>query len=93
MSSLSIFCGELETMRRAYRLADCAVVTDIETECFAVDDAGQLWYDLGPLLDDREHCAEVLDMVTESLCYGLARHLLVMHPSRKNLVRIIKVPT
>ena len=92
MSSLRLFADELATMRRAYRLADCAVVADIETECAVVEDAGHRWYDLAPLLDQREHCAQVLDMVTESLCYGLARQLLVMHPTNKNLVRVIKVP-
>lgn len=93
MSSLRLFAENLATMQRAYRLADCAVVADIETECAVVQDAGHQWYDLTLMLDQREHCAQVLDMVNESLCYGLARQLLVMHPTKNNLVRVIKVPT
>ena len=93
MSYLRISDDELETMRRAYRLADRAVVTDIETACPVVTDAGHQWYDLAPLLDTRGLSKAELDLAAETLCYGLSRQLLVMHPTQKHLVRIIKVPS
>lgn len=73
----------------ALRLADRAVVSDIET--MAVRDRGREGrvYDVRPMLDEREQPAEWVDMAREALAYGLARGILAPELDAPHLLRIV----
>lgn len=71
------------------RLADRAVICDIECEANAERDAaGRLWYDVRPMLDEREHSPELIDMAREAIDYALARGLIERHAQMQHMVRI-----
>jgi len=79
--------------RRAYQIADQAAVADIESNCLSVRDAsGQLWHDTRPMLDEREHCAEAIDMNRAALEHAAARGLIERRLSAPHIVRI-KLPS
>lgn len=74
------------------RLAERAVVCDIESECPTLTVDGADWRDTRPMLDPREHSPEVLDMAREALDYAEARLLISRHPYQPHLVRVIHRP-
>lgn len=76
-------------MRSAVRLADRAVISDIE--CGAVRDRGRPGrvYDVRPMLDEREQPSEWVDMAREALGYAAARGLVVAEPDAPHLLRIV----
>jgi hypothetical protein len=79
--------------RTAQRIADQAVVADVECEGVAeADAAGQRWYDIRPLIDHREHSGQVMDINSERLAYAFARQLIERHPQHAHLVRITRAP-
>lgn len=78
-----------QLIQQAFALANCHVVADIQTNCVPVRQAdGQLWYDTRPMLDPREHCAQVLDMATQALAYAQASGLIERAPQAPHLVRL-----
>jgi hypothetical protein len=77
-----------ELASQAFRIANRAIVADVQTECTRVTIDGLTWWDTLPMLSEHEHSNEVLDMVTEALSFGLASGLLVRHPNLPQLVRI-----
>lgn len=79
-----------ELVRRGLMLADRATVSDIECEGIPVEEDGQRWYDVRPMLDEHEHSAPVIDMATEALQYALMRGLIQRHPRMQHLVRITR---
>lgn len=74
----------------AHRIADRAVVSDIETGGVPVGARGDRVYDIRPMTDLREHAPESVDMAWQELTYGLARGLI--KPAGAGLVRIVARP-
>jgi hypothetical protein len=74
---------------RAVRLADRAVVHDIESQGERM--AGDVW-DLTAMFDDREHGAEHIDLAMESMGYALARGLVEIIRRVPLQVRILRRP-
>lgn len=72
----------------AIRIADRAVIADIETNGVRVGPRGDRLYDVRPMLDQREHGPESVDMASEALAYALARGL-VQQAGEPWLVRIV----
>lgn len=70
------------------RIADRAVISDIETEAVRVGERGARTYDIRPMLDEREQPAENIDMFGEALAYAMARGL-VTQGEQPWLVRIV----
>lgn len=79
-----------ELVRRGLMLADQATVSDIECGAVAIESGGERWYDVRPMLDEREHSLPVVDMATEALQYALMRGLVHRHPGMPHLVRIAR---
>lgn len=80
------------TTPAAHRIADAAVITDIETGATRCGPGSSL-YDTRPMLDANEHGPECIDMARQALDYAIARGLV--HPSAEQpwLMRIVKAPT
>ena len=73
----------------AHRLADRAVVSDIESEAHGQTDAqGRRWYDTRPMLDQREMGPDFVEMNRQALDYARQRGLVSPHPEHAHLVRI-----
>ncbi len=78
----------VDQINSALRLANRAVVSDIETYSAPVQLEGQRWYDTRPMLDPREHSPEALDMAVEALAYAEFSGLVQRHPQLRYLVQI-----
>lgn len=78
-----------ELVANALRIADAAVVCDIESECAFFQEGGHRWYDTRPMLDEREHCPEVIDMARQALDYADRRGLVRRQASAPHLLRIV----
>jgi len=77
----------------ATRLADRAAVCDVETEGIRVRDFGAgRWYDTRPMLDEREHSPEGVDMLREAIAYALQRGLAQAHPHHPHMLCIVHTP-
>lgn len=76
----------------AERIADRAVVADIEAWCPAFKLHDVTWIDVRPLLDERELSMQCIDMNTEALAYAEMRGLIARHPDHAHLVRITRHP-
>jgi cytosine/adenosine deaminase-related metal-dependent hydrolase len=65
----------------AQRLADWAVIADIESNGVAVGWRGPARvYDMRHMLDPDQHTPEVLDMMTQAMAYALHRGLIASVP-------------
>lgn len=71
------------------RIADRAVLIDIESYGVRVGDSHDRCYDVRPMLDQREHGAESVDMFSEALAYAITRGLVVPSEGAPWLVRIV----
>lgn len=82
----------LALMRTAVAIADEETVCLVESEGVkhAPDNTAPTWYDVRPLISEHEHSGELIDLHSARLAYGVARGLLVMHPSCAYLVRIAR---
>lgn len=80
---------DVQMLQIAMRIANRNVVADIETNALRVFPhlAGR-WYDTRPMLDPREHCGPVLDMLTEALAYAEQAGLVRRHATERWLVCI-----
>lgn len=77
----------------AVSIADMTVVSDIESHCHVAGRTadGTKYYDLRPLLDQREQPAEVLDMWDQALQYAYWRGLVRRVPGGgEHLVTIVR---
>lgn len=81
-----------ELFRRSLLIADRAAVADIESNAHAVRLETVRWYDVRPMLDEREQSPEGVDMNREALDYALMRGLIVRHHADAHLVRITRMP-
>ena len=80
-----------ELIGLAHRIADRAVVSDIETAGVAETDAqGRRWYDTRPMLDPREQPDDFIEMTVQALTYAHERGLVSPHPGHPHLVRTAK---
>lgn len=72
------------------RIADRAVIADIETEGVRVGPLAERRYDIRPMLDEREHCPQDIDMASEALGYAVARGLVTFDDAAQPwLARIV----
>jgi hypothetical protein len=74
------------------RIADRAVLMDIESEAIRVGDSHDRCYDVRPMLDPREHSPESVDMFSEALAYAITRGLVAPSEGTPWLVRIVTRP-
>lgn len=74
---------------RAFALAHAYARSDIESNAERVLLDGVAWLDVRPMLDEREHAPEALDLA--QLCIQHAAHwrLFVRHPQHAHLVRFL----
>lgn len=75
----------------AIRIADRAVLSDIETEGVRVGARSDRTYDVRPMLDERERGAESVDMASEAIAYALVRGL-IQQAGEPWLVRVVAKP-
>lgn len=52
--------------------------------------AGQRWFDLRPMLDEREHSTPSIDQHRLLIDHALERGLLARHPTTPHLVRLVQ---
>lgn len=83
-----------ELVRHATQIADRAVVEDIESEGLHIASlpGRPSWYDIRPMVDEREHSPQCIDMNKAAIDYALMRGLAVRHPEHAHLVRITRFP-
>lgn len=81
---------QLSLLAVAARLADRWAVVDVENCEFTTGPDGTRWYDLRYLLDEREHPPQHVDWHRESLLWLLSRSLLVLHPQKPHLGRLVR---
>jgi hypothetical protein len=78
------------------RLAEAAVVADIETNGLHARDLGQRVWDVRAMTDPREHCPQVVDMTRQALAYaewrGLIRVVERMACGAPAIVRVLRNP-
>lgn len=73
----------------AMRIANRAVLADITNESTRVDlGDGHRWYDIRPMLDNREHSGPSIDMAGEAIAYALDCRLVTRHPVHASYVCI-----
>lgn len=75
--------------RSAWNIADRQCLVVIRSEGVAETIGGVLWYDCGPMTDDREVSPATADENRELVGYALARRLAHAHPRRHATVRIV----
>lgn len=89
LSANSVLLAEM--LRHSLLIADRACVSDIECEgakC-ALPGSEQRWYDVRPMIDEREHASEFCDMNRQSIDYAIARKLAVQHPELPYMLRLV----
>ena len=81
-----------ERLQSAIRIANQAVVADVESNCPALrSPCGRVtWYDVRPMLDEREHSPPVVDMAREAIAYGCDTGVLVRHEEHPHWVRVAR---
>lgn len=83
------------TIDRALRMLDEYVVSDVE--CYGVSielpggAEGRRWYDVRPMLDEREHSPQFVDQAREAIGWGLHRGVLRRHADIPHLIQTTKV--
>lgn len=79
-----------ELIRRSFLIANRAAIADIECEGVAQMRSGVRWYDVRPMLDEREHALASIDLARETLDYALMSGLIQRHAEHPYLVRIVR---
>lgn len=77
-------------IKQAFAIANTAVVADIEMECHQVMLGGWVFYDTRPMVDPNEHDPQVVDMARQAIDYALQAGLAMQHPTRPELLRILR---
>ena len=70
-----------EGTRLAYRNADRYVVAELEELPRVAIDGQRGWIDTRPLVDEREHPPQIIDIWADVLAYAVWRGLLQRHPA------------
>lgn len=79
-----------ETLASAFAIASRAVICDIECEGIRIGPAHDRTWDVRPMLDEREHSPEFVDMAREAVAFALAMRLAVVDDaSHPHIVRIV----
>lgn len=78
-----------ELLLLALELADDMAITDIESECHAVDLESGRWWDTRPMTDATRHGPDLSEMFARSLRYALIAELIEQHPEQPYLIRIL----
>lgn len=81
-----------QKLHRLHLLADWYVTSDIELSCPSVrlPESAWLWHDTRPMLDEREHCPEFIDMSRIALDYAVSTGLFARHPQQPHLLRFVR---
>lgn len=89
MTGMGYLFDSAALVARAFRIANAAVISDIESEGVRQHDrTGGRWYDVRPMVDPHEHSPEVIDMNNEAIAYALAAGLITADLQHAHLVRI-----
>ena len=75
-------------MSAAVRIANQAVVADIQCNAVHTTQDGQVWWDTRPMLDPREHAPMALDMALLDLDYAVLAGVACRHADHPYLLRI-----
>lgn len=90
-----------DVVRLSYAVAQRAIAEELEDlpgeadpvfAAFGTDTTAKPWRDTRPLLDDREHAPQVIDMWAQNLALAELTGLIVRHPLRHYLVRLTRKP-
>lgn len=96
MAEMHLPTGVTALIVSATRLADRAVVCEVETEGVLVEGSardGQCpVYDIGAMFNTNEHSPFVIDMANEAIAYGIARGLFELLPDPPIRVRLLRRP-
>lgn len=87
-SASAALADAVHHMDLAMRLANRAVLADIETHSTRVQLGSTTWLDISHMLSPHEQPPEVLDMLREAIAYALDAGLCVSHFENPTLVRI-----
>lgn len=79
-----------EHMAMAMRLASAAVISDMETNAASMTINGQRWWDVRPMLDEREQPPECIDMAREAIAYAIDAEIVVQHPEQPHWLQIVR---
>lgn len=80
--------GAIEHLVLAMRIASTAVISDIETNAICVTLDGATWWDVRPMLDEREQPPECVDMSRQAIAYALDAQIVEQHPAQPHMLRI-----
>lgn len=72
--------------KQAFEIAGRAAEADIQSEAHSVTLDGRTWWDVRPMLDRREHPAEVVDQSVEAIQFVIGCGLVGLHPQRPYLL-------
>lgn len=75
-------------MRLAINNADRYVTLELECQPMVTIDGQRGWVDTRPLLDEREHSPELIDIWREVLAYADWRGLMERHPGQPHMARL-----
>lgn len=75
----------------AYKNADRFVLGELDDQPTITIDHVPGWIDTRPLLDQREHSPQVIDIWAETLDYADWRGLVRRHPSQPHMVRLVRM--
>lgn len=84
----------LPDFERMLRMLDEYIVSTVECEGVSIElpeHYGRRWYDVRPMLDEREHSTEYIDAAREGIAWGLHRRVLRQHPDVPHLIQCSKV--
>lgn len=74
-------------LERAWRLADAAAISDIESFAHPVLVDDRRWYDTRVMLDEREYPGELRDLAQLAIEHAVDRKLFERHPQTPALLR------
>lgn len=84
----------LATSARLLKLLDAYIVCDVESYGVRARHHGQpgeRWYDVRPMLDEREHAPEFIDMAQLAIEQGVASGVLRRDPALPYMVQCQEV--
>jgi hypothetical protein len=89
-NAATLLAAEADLYVRAFVLARRYVTAAVEDEAPRVQlpEPGQ-WHDTRPMLDEREHAPQSVDLARQVLDYGLLCGLLHRHTQQPHLVRLV----
>ncbi len=83
--------SHVESCALAFRLANRAAIEDLEDAAARIVAAdGVVWWDVRPMLDEREASPEVLDMRRQALAYLEDSGLIHVDRATPHMVRVLR---